>query len=95
VTDHDLQPLAVLRHDLHANAPRLGISPESLDGIPPHRGLLTQALDGRLPAVRVNGKWYFRRGKLPEIAQALGLIARPAPSPGGGRRASTTDTVAA
>ncbi len=76
----NLQPLALLRVELQQAAPRLGIAPAAVGQLPSHRVFLTMVLDGTLPAERVAGRWYYRRARLPEIAEALGLLPAPAPA---------------
>jgi hypothetical protein len=44
---------------------------------PGYRSLPMAALDARLPAERVNGRWYVREADLDHVAEALGL-AEPA-----------------
>lgn len=73
----NLQPLALLRTELQQAATSLGIAPDAAEHLPSHRVILTMALDGELPAERVNGRWYFRPARLPEIAAAFGLTTTP------------------
>ncbi len=40
---------------------------------PKYRAIYTKVLDGDVPAVKENGRWYYHPEDLPIIAEALGL----------------------
>jgi hypothetical protein len=41
--------------------------------VPTYRKLWSLTVDGRLPAVQINGRYQVRRADLPAIAMSLGL----------------------
>jgi hypothetical protein len=51
---------------------RMGAKP-----VAPYRIILTAAMDARIPANRVNGRWYVDRSDLPEIAAVLEMELPP------------------
>lgn len=44
---------------------------------PSYRSLYSRVLDGHLPAVQENGRWYIRRADLLKAAAALGVLDTP------------------
>jgi hypothetical protein len=69
----DLIPLAQVRQELQDASDLLGLEVAALNAVR-HRTIQGAALDGLLPARRERGRWYVRRGDLPKIAEALGII---------------------
>ena len=65
--DHRI-PLPLLPGELR----RMGANP-----VAPYRIVLTAAMDARIPANRVNGRWYVERADLPQIAAALEMELPP------------------
>ncbi len=63
MADENRIPLPLLPDALR----RAGVEP------PPYRYCLNAAMDARIPATRVTGRWYVDRSDLPRIAVAMGL----------------------
>ena len=56
-----------------------------------HRDVSTAALNGRIPAKRINGRWYWERANLRKIAELMGVLAKPSRA----KRASSSTTMEA
>jgi len=41
---------------------------------PKYRVLYNLIIDGRLPALKVRGRWFVRRDELAQVAEMLGMI---------------------
>jgi hypothetical protein len=54
---------------------------------PPYRDCLNAAMDTRIPATRITGRWYVDRSDLPRIAVAMGLTWPPQRTSASKRRA--------
>ena len=67
MADENRIPLPLLPDALR----RAGVEP------PPYRYCLNAAMDARIPATRVTGRWYVDRSDLPRIAVAMGLAWPP------------------
>jgi hypothetical protein len=63
MADENRIPLPLLADALR----RAGVEP------PPYRYCLNAAMDARIPATRIVGRWYVDRRDLPQIAVAMGL----------------------
>ncbi len=68
-------PLAQLLQDLR-NDPELSVDPQALDGLT-HRSVFNAALDGRILAVRIDGRWYTKRADRQRNAELLGVMPQP------------------
>ncbi len=86
------QPIAELMGALRRYAAEVGADPAILDDVGYRHGL-NAALDGRIPAVRVNSRWFWENADLPVIAAAFGVQAKAAVPPRS-RRRTTTSAVA-
>jgi hypothetical protein len=69
---------------------RMGANP-----VAPYRILLTAAMDARIPADRVNGRWYVERADLPQIAAALEMELPPQRGTSASKRRASELTPAA
>ena len=67
--------LAQLLQDFRSD-PKLAANLQALDKWN-HRRVLTAALDGKIPAVRINGRWYYQHENRPKIAEILGVLPKP------------------
>lgn len=74
IADADLIPLAQMRQELADHADDLGVTEDVLAKVK-NRAMVRSAMDGDIPARRVNDRWYFRRSDLPAIVSALGGTA--------------------
>ncbi|WP_424140010.1 hypothetical protein [Roseomonas chloroacetimidivorans] len=81
------RPLAFLLDDLNRYLTETGRDTAALAKLR-YRGMQEAALDRKIPAERVNGRWHFSPDDLPRIAQALGLVPSPA------RRSSPSNSAA-
>jgi hypothetical protein len=68
------RPLALLLPDLERFAVETGRDRSALSSLK-HRKIVEFALDRKIPAERINGRWHFSPAELPRIADALGLAA--------------------
>jgi len=71
--------LAELLPALRQYAAEIGAKPTVLANFG-YRHALTAALDGVIPASRVNRKWYWREADLPVIAASIGVTPARAPA---------------
>lgn len=85
-------PLVELRLELQAKADLLGLETEALKNTK-QRTIHGAVLDGMLPAVRENGRWFVYEDDLPTIAKTIGLI--PQRKPGRPRKASSPSNAVA
>ena len=85
MTDENRIPLPLLPDALR----RAGVEP------PPYRYCLNAAMDARIPATRVTGRWYVDRSDLPRIAVAMGLAWPQQGAPSTSKRARRAAAVAA
>ena len=67
--------LAQLLPDLRSD-PNLSVDRQALEGLN-HRRVFSAALDGRIPAERINGRWYVKRDDRQKIAKLLGVMPKP------------------
>lgn len=74
----DLRPLALLIPDLKRFLIETGQGCARLSQLK-YRRLAEAALDGEIPAERVNARWHYDPRNVPAIAEALGVgSSRPA-----------------
>src|SRR3954447_12118859 len=62
-------PLALVLQDLRSDA-KLAVNQSALDEWT-HRRLSSAVLDGKIPAERINARWYVKRADLLKIAELL------------------------
>lgn len=87
--------LAQLLPELRDRAAEQGGKAVTLEGVS-HRAVFNAALDGVIPAQRINGRWYVRRADLPRIAELLeAAVERKASRSRGHRVSSPNKTVPA
>lgn len=67
--------LACLLQDIR-NEPPAGGNLQALDEWN-HRRVSTAALDAKIPADRINGRWYYRMADRARIAEILGVMPKP------------------
>lgn len=67
--------LACLLQDIR-NEPPAGANLQALDAWS-HRRVATAVLDAKIPADRINGRWYYRLADRARIADILGLMPKP------------------
>jgi hypothetical protein len=68
-------PLALVLQDLRSNA-KLTVNQSALNEWT-HRRLSSAVLDGKIPAERINGRWYVKWADLTKIAELLGVTPKP------------------
>ena len=66
--------LACLLQDIRNEAPA-GANIRALDDWS-HRRVSTAALDAKIPAERINGRWYYRQADRQHIAEILGVLPK-------------------
>lgn len=67
--------LACLLQDIR-NEPPTGANLQALDDWS-HRRLSTAVLDAKIPAERINGRWYYRLADQWRITEILGVMPKP------------------
>jgi hypothetical protein len=67
--------LACLLQDFRSD-PKLAANVQVLDEWN-HRRVLTAVLDGKIPAERINVRWYYRQADRQRIAEILGVTPKP------------------
>jgi hypothetical protein len=66
--------LACLLQDIR-NEPPSGANLQALDDWS-HRRVSTAALDAKIPAERINGRWYYLQADRQRIAEILGVLPK-------------------
>ena len=66
--------LACLLQDIR-NEPPAGADLQALDDWS-HRRVTTAVLDAKIPAERINGRWYYRQTDRQRIAELLGVLPK-------------------
>ena len=72
----ELRPFAMLVPDMKAWAAENGCADEAERFN--YRGFLDAALNGRIPAERVNSRWHYRRSNRARIAAGIGVVPKAA-----------------
>ena len=54
----------------------ISVDPDALDQWT-HRRFVTAMMDGKVPAERINGRWYIRRVDRQRVAELMGVVAKP------------------
>ena len=73
----DRRPIANLLGDVRAFAAENRLDAAALDSIR-YRDILDAAVCARIPAERVNGRWWYSPGNVPRIAAAFGIAPKAA-----------------
>ncbi len=85
--------LALVLPDLKGD-PGLSVDRQAVEGLT-HRCVFGAALDGKIPAERINGRWYVKRADRQKIAELLGVMPKPRVGRPPQRRAASAPSNAA
>ena len=64
---------------LRRNTSDFSVDQQALDRLT-NRIVVTAILDGKLPADRINGRWYVKRADMRQIAELLGALSNTRPT---------------